>query len=126
MRNDRSHAAVCAQQRREAELKYARMMEPLRRIAAFIAQTHLVTLEELQSLSREQHVSAARHTAVYVCREVTDASWPMLARFFGRTNSGIRHCYDSAILRAARDSEYSRTVSRLIRDMRSNREGAAA
>ncbi|HNG45610.1 MAG TPA: helix-turn-helix domain-containing protein, partial [Elusimicrobiota bacterium] len=55
------------------------------------------SVEALRSKSRQRPLVTARQTAMYVFRELTDLSYPSIARLFGGTGKaaegdiGLRH-----------------------------------
>jgi chromosomal replication initiator protein len=76
------------------------------RIQEAVSQRFGVTLEELVSPRRSQAVAYPRQVAMYLSRELTDASLPMIGREFGgRDHTTVIHAKDK--------------ISRLIREDRS-------
>jgi len=76
------------------------------RIQEAVSQRFGVTLDELVSPRRSQAVAYPRQVAMYLSRELTDASLPMIGREFGgRDHTTVIHAKDK--------------ISRLIREDRS-------
>jgi chromosomal replication initiator protein len=76
------------------------------RIQEAVSQRFGVTLEELVSPRRSQAVAYPRQVAMYLSRELTDASLPMIGKQFGgRDHTTVIHAKDK--------------ISRLIREDRS-------
>ena len=76
------------------------------RIQEAVSQRFGVTLEELVSPRRSQAVAYPRQVAMYLSRELTDASLPMIGKEFGgRDHTTVIHAKDK--------------ISRLIREDRS-------
>jgi chromosomal replication initiation ATPase DnaA len=80
-------AALLATPLRYAEPTYPRIEEV---IAAVAAATH-VTIEQLRSNKRPQHIAYARQLAMYFCRELTGLSFPVIAEAFNRDHSTVIH-----------------------------------
>lgn len=49
-----------------------------------VAERYGVTIEEIDSAKRAKRISQARHIAIYLARQLTDSSFPMIGRAFGR------------------------------------------
>lgn len=50
-----------------------------------------VTPEELVGKSQQSHLVEPRHLAMYLCRELTNASYPGIGRIFGRHHTSVFH-----------------------------------
>jgi chromosomal replication initiator protein len=73
-----------------------------------------VTLEELLSPSRAQRVAFARQVAMYLARELTDATLPAIGRAFGnRNHTTVLHACRRVAERIAVDAEAYDAVQRL-------------
>jgi chromosomal replication initiator protein len=73
-----------------------------------------VTLEELLSPSRAQRVAFARQVAMYLARELTDATLPAIGRAFGnRNHTTVMHACRRVAERIAVDPEAYEAVQRL-------------
>jgi len=51
---------------------------------------HLST-EQLTSADRSHHISGPRQTAMFICRELTDLSFPEIGILFNRDHSTVMH-----------------------------------
>ena len=59
-----------------------------------VAQQYDVTVQQLEGPSREKPISQARHIAIYLSRELTHSSFPLIGQAFGRRDhSTIMHAY---------------------------------
>jgi chromosomal replication initiation ATPase DnaA len=63
-----------------------------RQAAAAAGKHFQVTVGEIKGPSRRQHVVEARSAAMYLCRELTDASYAEIGRHFGnRDHTTVLH-----------------------------------
>ena len=77
-----------------------------------------VSLEDLLSASRAQPVAFARQVAMYLSRELTDATLPAIGRAFGnRNHTTVMHACKRTAERIATDAEAYDTVQRLTREL---------
>ena len=84
------------------------------RIQETVSQRFGVTLEELVSPRRSQAVAYPRQVAMYLSRELTDASLPMIGREFGgRDHTTVIHAKDK-ITRLIRED---RSVYNLVQEL---------
>jgi chromosomal replication initiator protein len=75
-----------------------------------------VKMEDLLSSSRAQPVAFARQVAMYLARELTDATLPAIGRAFGnRNHTTVMHACRRTAERIAADREAYETVQRLTR-----------
>jgi chromosomal replication initiator protein len=79
-----------------------------------ICETFGISLEELLSTSRAQPVAWPRQLAMYLARELTDATLPAIGRAFGgRNHTTVLHACRRTAERMAADPETYDTVRRL-------------
>jgi chromosomal replication initiator protein len=77
-----------------------------------------VTIEDLLSSSRAQPVAFARQVAMYLARELTDATLPAIGRAFGnRNHTTVMHACKRTAQRMASDREAYDTVHKLTREL---------
>jgi chromosomal replication initiator protein len=96
---------------------------PLRRsvgdVQQAICEAFGVTLEELRSPSRVARLAWPRHVAMYVARQLTDASLPAIGREFGgRNHATVLNACRRTSERMATNPEALRTVDSLLRRLR--------
>jgi len=60
-------------------------------IIATVADRFLYTDVELLGRSRRQPLAHARQVAMYLCRELTDMSYPQIGRLFDRHHTTVIH-----------------------------------
>lgn len=66
----------------------------LDQIAEAVAKTLSVKMKELKSDSRAHRVARARHVAMFLAEDLTDASVSEIGRFFGRSHSTVKYGVD--------------------------------
>jgi|GEM_PF-2463742 chromosomal replication initiator protein len=92
---------------------------PMGRIADTVARmAHLGNRGALLSARRDQHTAFARQLAMYLCRAVTRASFPVIGRFFGRDHSTVMHACKMVEARMASRPEFADKVTALVRDLK--------
>ena len=83
-------------------------------ILAMAAASYGFSVADLQGPSRRGPVVLARHTAMYLCRSLTDLSLPKIGKLFGgRDHSTVSHAIDKIGKLIHSDPEVARTVTRL-------------
>lgn len=59
-----------------------------------VARQYEVTVQQMEGGSREKRISQARHIAIYLTRELTQSSFPLIGQAFGRRDhTTIMHAY---------------------------------
>jgi chromosomal replication initiator protein len=87
-------------------------------IQACICETFGLSREQLVSASRAQPVAWPRQLAMYLARELTDATLPAIGRAFGgRNHTTVLHACRRTAERMAADPETYETVRRLTDDL---------
>jgi chromosomal replication initiator protein len=78
-----------------------------------------LTRDELLSRSRAQRLAWPRHVAIYLARELTDHSLPVIGREFGgRDHSTVLNACKRAAAHLATDPEAYRAIEQLTADLR--------
>ena len=72
----------------------------------------------LVSERRDQHTAFARQLAMYLCREVTHASFPVIGKFFGRDHSTVMHAHKIIRARMRAQPEFADKVAELVQELR--------
>jgi len=86
----------------------------LREIQERTCEAFGVSMDELLSPSRAQPLAWPRQVAMYLSRELTDATLPAIGRAFGgRNHTTVLHAYRKTAERIANDREAYETVRRL-------------
>jgi chromosomal replication initiator protein len=82
------------------------------------ATYHQLSLDELVSKRRTKEVVRARHIAIYLAREETDASLPQIGEALGgRNHSTVLHGYQKIADEVASDKELRDEVSAIRRQL---------
>jgi chromosomal replication initiator protein len=76
-----------------------------------------VSVEALRSPSRAAQVAWPRQVAMYLARELTDATLPAIGRAFGRNHTTVMHACKRTADRIATDREAYEAVHRLTREL---------
>ena len=100
-------------------------MARVRPILKCVAQINCITIERLLAPSREQHVSFARQMAMYLARELTDLSFPVLGDVFQRNHSTVIYGWRRIRDRASVSDAFAARLLRLLSDLAPNHEAAA-
>ena len=94
----------------------ARSVEQIQRR---ICEDFEISLDELVSQSRAAGVTWPRQVAMYLTRELTDATLPAIGRAFGgRNHTTVMHACKRTAARIAEDRDAYDTVRRLTADLR--------
>jgi len=79
-------------------------------------------VEQLQSRSRTRNLVHARQIAMYVCRELTDLSYPQIGREFGgRDHTTVIHAYEKVAALMQEKHETYEDVTALIQSLLAER-----
>ena len=74
-----------------------------------------ITTSDLLSKKRTQSLAFARQVAMYLCRELTNASLPQIGeRFGGRDHTTVMHAYNKIINQRKESAQFDRTINELI------------
>jgi chromosomal replication initiator protein len=74
-----------------------------------------LTVEQLTSKSRTRDLVHARQIGMYVCREMTDLSYPQIAKEFGgRDHTTVIHAYEKVSTRMKDKHKTYEDVTSLI------------
>ena len=101
----------------------ARSVEEIQRR---ICQAFDISLDDLVSASRAQSVAWPRQVAMYLTRELTDATLPAIGRAFGnRNHTTVLHACKRTAARIAEDPSAYDTVQRLHTELRGDADREA-
>ncbi len=82
------------------------------------AQMFGLELEQLQSRSRTRDLVHARQVGMYVCRELTDLSYPQIGKEFGgRDHTTVIHAYEKVSTRMTEKRKTYEDVTSLIQQV---------
>ena len=80
-----------------------------------VADFFHVELSDLKSKKRTQHIAHCRHVAMYLCRKLTDSSFPIIGDHFGRDHSSVIHAVNLIARRVGSDSAFRLSIEKLER-----------
>ena len=75
-----------------------------------VAEHYDIRLADMTSKQRHRAVSAPRQVAMYLCREITDASLPDIANSFSKTHATVLHAHRTVISRMDVDDSLRQQV----------------
>ncbi len=79
-----------------------------------VSSYYELDLRELISKKRNKHISYPRQIAMYLCRKLTDASYPQIGeQFGGRDHTTVMHAYDKIEKEFISDQEVSQLINEL-------------
>ena len=81
-----------------------------------------VRLIDLMSKRRTQHLALCRQVAMYLCRELTDSSFPAIGERFGRDHSTVIHAHNLIAHRVSDDSPFRDLLDKLGRELKKSAE----
>ena len=77
-----------------------------------------IRLADLKSKKRTQHIAFCRQVAMYLCRKLTDSSFPTIGVSFGRDHSTVIHAYNLIARRVANDSAFRISIDKIARELK--------
>lgn len=77
-----------------------------------------IRLADLKSKKRTQHIAFCRQVAMYLCRKLTDSSFPTIGESFGRDHSTVIHAYNLIARRVANDSAFRISIDKIARELK--------
>jgi DnaA-like protein len=84
-----------------------------RDVMAVVAHEHGVTIKQLRGRQRDQRLSQVRMLAMYLCREVTGLSYPLLGKIFYRDHSTVVHGCQMIQARCRKHPHFAAATARL-------------
>jgi chromosomal replication initiator protein len=90
-----------------------------------VADFFHIKLTDLKSKKRTQHIAFCRQVAMYLCRKLTDSSFPTIGEHFGRDHSTVIHAYNLIMRRVTSDSAFRLSIEKIERELKSVRANAA-
>ena len=87
------------------------------KIFSAIFRKYNVTKEDLIGPKRNKEIAIARHTSIYLIREMTEMSFPNIAKIYNRDHSTIMTSYNSTNQKAQRDPGYAVEINDLKKDI---------
>ena len=90
-----------------------------------VADFFHIKLTDLKSKKRTQHIAFCRQVAMYLCRKMTDSSFPAIGESFGRDHSTVIHAYNLIARRIANDSAFRFSIEKIERELKALQAHAA-
>lgn len=90
-------------------------MAPLRTIRTIVANFHSLTIDDLVGAGRRSDIVVARHVTMYLCRELTGASWNVIGRLFGFDHVTIMRGSERVERELERSEDWRREVGHVRR-----------
>ncbi len=85
-------------------------------IREVVANYYNLKVEELNSSKRTKTLAYPRQIAMYLCRELTDTSLPMIGEFFGgRDHTTVLHAHNKISEEKAENAKLDNTLQELIK-----------
>ena len=83
-------------------------------IQAVVAEYYGLRVDDLQASRRTRSITFPRHVAIYLCRELTDASLPRIGdEFGGRDHTTVIHAYEKIKRELGCDPQLQRIICEL-------------
>ena len=83
-----------------------------------VAQYYDVPIEEIKGTARQQKIVKARHSAIYICREVLKMSYEAIGDFFGKKHTTVMYSCDLVKDNLKKDNELKNTIQTLTKQIR--------
>jgi chromosomal replication initiator protein len=90
-----------------------------------VADFFHIRLTDLKSKKRTQHIAFCRQVAMYLCRKITDSSFPTIGEHFGRDHSTVIHAFNLIQRRINNDSAFRFSIEKIERELKANHASAA-
>jgi chromosomal replication initiator protein len=123
-----SKASITLEFARQAlrDLIHTQQAKPdMESIQTTVADFFHIKLTDLKSKKRTQHIAFCRQVAMYLCRKMTDASFPAIGASFGRDHSTIIHASNLIARRSANDSAFRFSIEKIERELKALHAHAA-
>ncbi len=89
----------------------------IEKIFGAVQQKFNVTKVELIGKKRTKEIASARHVAIFLIREITDMSFPSIAKIFDRDYATIHASFEQIDRKYTSDSMFKIEVDNLIKDV---------
>jgi len=89
----------------------------IEKIFGAVQQKFNVTKVELIGKKRTKEIASARHVAIFLIREITDMSFPSIAKIFDRDYATIHASFEQIDRKYTSDSMFKIEVDDLIKDV---------
>lgn len=87
----------------------------MERIARTVASHYKLTVEELKSKNNSRAIAVPRQVAMYLCKRLTNHSYPEVGREFGgKHHTTVMHSFEKIDALVSENRDFHKTVSELI------------
>lgn len=87
----------------------------MERIARTVASHYKLTVEELKSKNNSRAIAVPRQVAMYLCKRLTNHSYPEIGREFGgKHHTTVMHSFEKIDALVTENRDFHKTVSELI------------
>jgi chromosomal replication initiator protein len=86
-------------------------------IQQHVSDVFHIRLVDLKSKKRTQHVAFCRQVAMYLCRKLTDSSFPAIGAGFGRDHSTVIHACNLIARRVNNDPGFGGLIQKIERQL---------
>jgi chromosomal replication initiator protein len=83
-----------------------------------VADFFHIRLADLKSKKRTQHIAFCRQVAMYLCRKVTESSFPTIGEHFSRDHSTVIHAFNLIQRRVTNDSAFRFSIEKIERELK--------
>ena len=90
-------------------------------IQRHVSDAFHIRLADLKSKKRTQHLAFCRQVAMYLCRKLTDSSFPAIGVGFGRDHSTVIYAYNLIARRVDNDGAFGVSIRKIERQLESLR-----
>ena len=84
-----------------------------------------IRLVDLKSKKRTQHIAFCRQVAMYLCRKMTESSFPTIGEQFSRDHSTVIHAYNLILRRISNDNAFRFSIEKIERELKATHASAA-
>jgi chromosomal replication initiator protein len=87
-------------------------------IQRIVADFFHIRLADLKSKRRTQHIAFCRQVAMYLCRKITESSFPTIGESFSRDHSTVIHAFNLIQRRVTNDSAFRFSIEKIERELK--------
>ena len=89
------------------------------KVAEITAKHYNISVEDIKSTARQQKIVKARHSAIYLCREVLGMSYESIGEFFDKKHTTVMYSYDLVKENIQKDIDLKNTIEALTIQIKS-------
>ena len=90
------------------------------RIIEAVEKHYDVSREDLVGPKRNKEIASPRHIAIFLIREITDLSFPSIAKLFNRDHATVMTSYNNMLARTQTDPIFASEVNELKKELTGN------